>query len=88
MQAYRGFESHPLRQVTLAVAGTAVIIPLLLFSIVGFVGYRYGKKASLNTPKWIGVALMFYPYVITNTLLLYLVGCGLCVCLYLYRDRD
>lgn len=72
----------------IAMPSPAYLAGSLLFSIVGFVGYRYGKKASLNTPKWIGVALMFYPYVITNTLLLYLVGCGLCVCLYLYRDRD
>jgi uncharacterized membrane protein YdcZ (DUF606 family) len=63
----------------------AYIVGALIFSIIGMFGYYYGKKASLNTPKWIGIGLMLFPYVITDPLQLYLVGCGLCVCLYMYR---
>lgn len=69
----------------ISMPSTAYIAGALIFSIVGMVGYYYGKKASLNTPKWIGVGLMLYPYVITDTVPLYAVGCILCVCLYLYR---
>ena len=29
--------------------------------------------------KWLGLALMFYPYVVWNTWLLYLVGIALCI---------
>jgi hypothetical protein len=60
----------------------AYLIGALLFSIVGYAGYRYGKKNSLRATKWIGVALMLYPYIVWDTWLLYAVGAGLCVGLY------
>jgi len=61
----------------------AYIVGALVFGMIGFVAYRYGRKMSLPVPKWIGVALMLYPYVISQTWLLYLVGVGLCAGLYL-----
>lgn len=64
---------------------TAYIIGAVAFGIIGFVAYRYGKKMSLPAPKWIGVALMFYPYAISQTWLLYTMGVGLCIGLYLVR---
>jgi len=60
----------------------AYLIGTTLFSIIGYIGYRYGKKASRQTTKWIGIALMLYPYVIWQTWLLYVVGAGLCAGLY------
>lgn len=65
--------------------GPAYIAGAILFSIVGYAAYRYGKKASLVTFKWLGVALMLYPYAISETWLLYVVGAGLCAGLYAYR---
>ena len=65
--------------------GPAYLIGALLFGIIGFAAYRYGKKASLDTTKWIGVALMLFPYVISETWLLYAVGAGLCIGLYISR---
>ena len=62
---------------------TAYLIGMVIFSIVGFVVYRYGKKMSLAPTKWIGVALMLYPYAVSATWLLYVVGAGLCVGAYL-----
>jgi hypothetical protein len=61
---------------------TAYIIGVVVFGIIGFVAYRYGKKLSLPAPKWIGIALMLYPYAIAQTWLLYAVGIGLCIGLY------
>lgn len=63
----------------------AYIAGAILFGIIGYAAYRYGKKASLGTFKWIGIALMLYPYVISETWLMYLVGAGLCAGLYAYR---
>ena len=63
----------------------AYLFGVILFSVLGYAAYRYGKKASLGTPKWIGIALMFYPYVVSETWLLYVVGAGLCIGLYLSR---
>jgi hypothetical protein len=61
---------------------TAYIIGVLIFGIVGYVVYRYGKKMSLQATKWIGVALMLYPYAISTTWLLYTVGAALCIGAY------
>jgi hypothetical protein len=54
----------------------------VLFGITGYAAYRYGKKASLPTTKWIGIALMLYPYAISRTWLLYAVCIGLCIGVY------
>jgi hypothetical protein len=51
---------------------------MLLFSLVGIVAFRYGKKTDHPVTMWVGVALMLYPYVVSDTWLLYLVGLALC----------
>jgi len=63
----------------------AYLFGIMLFSVLGFAAYRYGKRASLGVPKWIGVAMMLYPYIVSETWLLYVVGAGLCIGLYIYR---
>ena len=63
----------------------AYLFGALLFGIIGLAAYRYGKKASLPIPMWLGVALMLYPYAISETWLLYAVGVALCVGVYIYR---
>ena len=60
----------------------AYLVGLVLFGIIGYAGYRYGKRAELPAAKWIGVALMLYPYLVSGTWLLYIVGTALCVALY------
>lgn len=64
----------------------AYMISAILFGIVGIAAYRYGKKASLAKPKWIGLALMLYPYAISETWMLYVVGAALCAGLYIFRE--
>lgn len=64
----------------------AYMIGAILFGIVGIAAYRYGKKASLAKPKWIGLALMLYPYAISKTWMLYVVGAALCAGLYIFRE--
>ena len=64
----------------------AYIFGAILFGIIGFAAWRYGGKAKRPHVKWIGIALMLYPYVIYEVWLLYLVGIGLCAAMYFYRD--
>ena len=64
----------------------AYIIGAVVFGMVGFVAYRYGRKMSRAAPTWIGVALMVYPYAVSQTWLLYAVGVALCVGLYISRS--
>jgi hypothetical protein len=66
-----------------AMPSTAYLIGVVFFGIVGFVAYRYGKKMSVPATKWIGIALMLYPYAVSATWLMYVVGAGLCLGAYL-----
>jgi hypothetical protein len=59
----------------------------VMFGIIGFAAYRYGRKAGSFNPMIFGVTLMVYPYFIARTWLLYAIGLGLCAGLYLLRDR-
>jgi hypothetical protein len=79
-------ELNPLQSFGLTLPSPAYIAGAILFGIIGYAAYRYGKKATLNTPKWIGIALMLYPYAVSETWLLYVVGGGLCIGLYLLRE--
>ena len=64
----------------------AYLAGAILFGIIGFAAYRYGKKIANPGTKWIGVALMLYPYAVSNIWVLYLVGGGLCAALYWFRE--
>lgn len=57
----------------------------LVFSVIGYGAFRYGRKTDRPPTLWIGVALMLYPYVVSNTALLYVVGGALCVGLWVVR---
>ncbi len=58
----------------------------LLFGGIGFVAFIYGKKNAEFRPMVIGVLLMVYPYFIRTTLALYLVGIGLSIILFVFRE--
>ncbi|HEV7616639.1 MAG TPA: hypothetical protein VGO51_00885 [Burkholderiaceae bacterium] len=79
-------ELNTLQSFGFTLPSPAYIAGAILFGIIGYAAYRYGKKAALNTPKWIGIALMLYPYAVSETWLLYVVGGGLCIGLYLFRE--
>jgi hypothetical protein len=78
-------ELKTLESLSLTLPGPMYILGAIVFGLLGYAAYRYGKKAELPAPKWIGVALMLYPYAISSTWLLYAVGTGLCIGLYVYR---
>lgn len=64
----------------------AKVIAYVLFGSIGFVAFAYGKKQESLKPLMVGLVLMGYPYFINNAILLYVVGAGLCVLLYFWRD--
>ncbi len=74
-----------LESLGLTLPGPAYLFGAILFGIIGYAAYRHGKKAANNTTKWLGVALMLYPYAISETWLLYGIGGGLCCGLYFSR---
>lgn len=63
----------------------AYIVGSILFGIAGIAAYRYGKREGRRLSKWLGVALMLYPYAIEQTWLLYVVGAALCAGVWIDR---
>ena len=76
---------NSLASMGLTLPSPAYLAGAILFSIIGYVAYRYGKKLSLAAPKWIGIALMLYSYITPETWMMYVAGIGLCAALYVYR---
>ena len=76
---------NALASLGLTLPSPAYLFGLLLFGVVGMAAFSYGRKAVLAKPKWIGVALMLYPYAVSQTWLLYGIGFALCGALYHYR---
>lgn len=64
----------------------AVLFASVLFGAIGFAAFIYGKKSYRWKPLGLGVALMVYPYFISQTWLLYTIGCALCAGLFLFRE--
>lgn len=65
----------------------AYIFGAILFGVIGIAAYRYGKKTDVAATRWLGIALMLYPYAISETWLLYVVGTGLCAAVYFFSRR-
>ena len=64
----------------------AKIFAWIIFGAIGFAVFLYGKKSKLFRTMIIGIALMAYPYFISGTFFLYLVGIALIAVLYFWRD--
>ncbi|MBT2304629.1 hypothetical protein J7E70_29850 [Variovorax paradoxus] len=75
-----------LQSLGISLPSPAYILGAVLFGLIGFLAYRYGKRAGRRRSKWLGVALMLYPYAIAQTWLLYVVGAALCVGVLIDRD--
>jgi hypothetical protein len=58
----------------------------LIFSGIGFVAFRYGRKMELLPPTLIGLVLMVYPWFVSRPLWLLLIGLGLTAALWLVRE--
>lgn len=58
----------------------------ILFGAIGMGAFVFGKQRGLAKPMIVGVALMVYPYFISDTWLTFGIGAGLCYLLYLFRE--
>jgi type II secretory pathway component PulF len=57
----------------------------VFFSSLGLGYFMYGKKQKAAVPFACGVALMLYPYFVTNTIMLVVVGVTLAVIPYFVK---
>jgi hypothetical protein len=58
----------------------------LLFSSIGFVGFVYGKRMSAWKPMFIGIALMAYPFFISETMALCAIGLAGSAAFFWFHD--
>jgi hypothetical protein len=75
-------ELKNLESLGLVFPSPAYLVGAILFGIVGYVAFRRGRKTSTAALTWTGVALMGYPYAVTQTWLLWVVGAALCAWVY------
>jgi len=52
----------------------ANLIGGFVFGSIGFVAFIYGKRMNLWRPMLLGIALMVYPYFISDDLLMIAIG--------------
>jgi hypothetical protein len=65
----------------------AYIVGAILFGVVGVFAYYWGKRRRRKVTRWLGLALMLYPYVVPQTWALYAIGAALSGAAWLYRER-
>ncbi len=64
----------------------ANLIGGLLFGSIGFVAFVYGKRMNLWKPMFLGIALMVYPYFISDNAIMYVIGIFGSAALFFLRD--
>jgi hypothetical protein len=64
----------------------AYIFGAIVFGLAGLAAWRHGRRTERPVTRWLGVALMFYPYAVSRTWLLYVIGLALCAGVWFDRD--
>jgi len=64
----------------------ASFIGSMIFGTIGFIAFVYGKKMQQYKTFGIGIALIAFPYFVSNTLCMYLIGTALTVSLFFFKD--
>ncbi len=62
------------------------IIANLIFGVIGTVALMYGWKNKSPKPLVIGIAMSIFPFFVSNTILVFMIGFGLTALLYFWRD--
>ena len=75
-------ELNSLQSMGLTLPSPAYLLGALLFGIAGYVAFRRGRKSQRSVLIWSGVALMLYPYAVSETWVLWVVGALLSAWVY------
>lgn len=76
-------ELKTLEAMGLVLPSPIYIFGVIVFGIMGYVVFRRGRKTNRPVLTWTGVALMLYPYAVSQNWLLWALGVGLCGWAYL-----
>ena len=64
----------------------AALFGSLVFGVIGLVAFRYGKKSVFIVPTLLGLGLMIYPWFVSETWMLYVIGCALTGAVWFLRN--
>jgi hypothetical protein len=76
-----------LEELGLTLPTPAYVIGVVLFGVIGIVVFVLGKRRRKPKVKWLGLALMLYPYLIWGTVPLYVAGAVLCLAVVWFWRR-
>lgn len=72
-----------LQALGLELPSPAYLVGALVFGLIGWAAFRFGRRRERPRTRWLGLALMLYPYAVSRTWLLYAVGALLCAGIWL-----
>ena len=75
-------ELKNLESLGLVLPSPAYIVGAILFGLIGYATFRRGRSTSRSALTWMGLALMLYPYAVSQTWLLWVVGASFCGWVY------
>jgi len=75
-------ELKTLQSMGLVLPSPMYLLGSLVFGIIGYLAFRRGRKMQRPELLWPGVGLMIYPYAVSGTWMLCLVGALLTVWVY------
>lgn len=70
-----------LKSLGLALPSGGELFAALVFGLIGWAAWRGGGRTARPVSRWLGMALMLYPYLVSGSAALYGVGLALCAAL-------
>ena len=64
----------------------ANLIGGFVFGSIGFIAFMYGKRMNLWKPMFLGIALMVYPYFVSDDKIMIVLGIFGSTALYFVRE--
>jgi hypothetical protein len=81
-------ELSALEMLGITLPSPAYIVGVIVFSVIGMVAYFVGRRRHQSATRWIGLALMLYPYVVWSTWGVYVVGIALTAAAWFVSQRE
>lgn len=85
MSILRNSGAQIARKIDMFDFSAANLIAGFIFGSIGFVAFVYGKRMELWKPMLCGIALMAYPYFVSDIVALYAIGAVGTVALFFLR---
>ena len=71
--------SAPLAAFGVVLPTPGYLFGAIVFGLAGLAAWRYGRQRERPRTLWLGVALMFFPYLVSNTAWMVVIGVALCI---------